>query len=371
MNNKSLIIFAPLIGGGGVEKNLFIIANDLADKFNDIKIITASPNQKHRFSKKIKIIYSNLGFLNNINNRHFKIFLCLLLLLKIHFLNIRKKKTVISFHGNLYCCILSKILGLKVVIRSNASISGWSKNLIKRYLYKLILKLADCIVVNSKEFQREYKIKFNLKTLCIYNPLDKINIIKKSKEKVNFNFFKNKTINFINVGRLVPQKDQLTLIEAFKLLKEKTNIKFRLLIMGSGSEKYKLIKLVKKYQLKRHIKILDFKKNPYPYIKKSDVFILSSIFEGLPNVLLESIVLKKFIISSNCPTGPREILDNGKGGYIFQMKNSYDLYLKINDYIKNKKKIKKKIMHSGKRLLRFDFRKNLDKYNNLLKTYYS
>ena len=92
MNTKNLIIFAPLIGGGGVEKNLFIIANDLAEKFNDIKIITASPNQKHRFSRKIKIIYSNFKFLNKINNRHFKIFLCLILLLKIYFLNIKKKK---------------------------------------------------------------------------------------------------------------------------------------------------------------------------------------------------------------------------------------------------------------------------------------
>jgi len=223
--------------------------------------------------------------------------------------------------------------------------------------------------VNSKEFQKEYKEKFNLKTLCIYNPLDRINIIKRSKKKINFNFFENETINFINVGRLVPQKDQLTLIKAFNMIKEKTNIQFRLLIMGRGSEKYELIKLIKKYQLTKNIKLLDFKKNPYPYIKQSDVFVLSSIFEGLPNVLLESIVLKKFIISSNCPTGPKEILDNGRGGYIFKIKNSYDLYLKIKNYVSNKNKLKKKIIHSNKRLFRFDYRKNLDKYHNLLKVY--
>ena len=367
MNSKNLIIFAPLIGGGGVEKNLFIITNDLAHSFKNIKLITASLNQKNKFNSKIKIIHSNLKFLNNINNRHFKIFLCLVLLLKYYFLNFKQQNTVISFHGNLYCCVLSKILGFKVIIRSNASITGWSKNFIKKYLYKLILKLADCIIVNSKEFQREYKIKFNLKTLCIYNPLDKANIIKKSKKKINFNFFKNKTINFINVGRLVPQKDQLTLIKAFNLLKQKTNIRFRLLIMGKGSEKYKLIKLIKKYQLNKNIKLLDFKKNPYPFIKKSDVFVLSSVFEGLPNVLLESIVLKKFVISSNCPTGPKEILDNGRGGHIFQMKNPYDLYLKINNYLNNKNKLKKKIIHSNKRLFRFDYRRNLNKYHNILK----
>ena len=369
MNSKNLIIFAPLIGGGGVEKNLFIIANDLANRFNNIKLITASPNQKNKFNKKIKLIYINSKFLNNINNRHFKIFLCLILLLKHYFLNLKKKNTVISFHGNLYCCILSKILGFKVIIRSNASITGWSKNFIKKYLYRLILSLADCIIVNSKEFQKEYKIRFNLKTLCIYNPLDKTNIIKKSKKKINFNFFKKKTVNFINVGRLVQQKDQVTLIKAFNLLKEKTSIKFRLLIIGRGIEKYKLIKLIKKHQLIKNIKLLDFKKNPYPYIKQSDAFVLSSIFEGLPNVLLESIVLKKFIISSNCPTGPKEILDSGRGGHIFLMKNSYDLYLKIKNYVNNKNKLKKKITYSNKRLFRFDYRKNLNKYYNLLKIY--
>ena len=53
-------------------------------------------------------------------------------------------------------------------------------------------------------------------------------------------------------------------------------------------------------------------KNPFPYILKSDLFILSSIFEGLPNVLLESLTLNRFIISSNCPTGPSEILSYGR-----------------------------------------------------------
>ena len=143
MNSKNLIIFAPLIGGGGVEKNLFIIANNLANKFNNIKLITASPNQKNKFNNKIKIICTNLKFLNNINNRHFKIFLCLILLLKYYFLNFKQKNIIISFHGNLYCCILSKILGFKVIIRSNASITGWSKNFIKKYLYRLILKMAN------------------------------------------------------------------------------------------------------------------------------------------------------------------------------------------------------------------------------------
>ena len=90
-----------------------------------------------------------------------------------------------------------------------------------------------------------------------------------------------------------------------------------------------------KKKLNKIIKIISYKKNPYPLIKHSDIFVLSSIYEGLPNVLLEAICLKKFIISSNCTTGPREILNNGKGGLLFKSKNYKELAKKIVDFKKN------------------------------------
>ena len=82
-------------------------------------------------------------------------------------------------------------------------------------------------------------------------------------------------------------------------------------------------------KLSNSIKIIDFLENPFPLLKKSDVFILSSNFEGLPNVLMEAQSLKLAIISSKCPTGPREILDSGKGGLLFKSKNHKELAKKI------------------------------------------
>ena len=119
-------------------------------------------------------------------------------------------------------------------------------------------------------------------------------------------------------------------------------------------------------KLNKHFKLLDFKKNPYPYIKKSDIFVLSTKFEGLPNVLLEAITLNKLVISSNCPTGPSEILDNGNGGLLFKVKDHKQLSQKIIFAIKNKKKCAKKILFAKKRLQRFDFSKNLLKYFDVL-----
>ena len=75
--------------------------------------------------------------------------------------------------------------------------------------------------------------------------------------------------------------------------------------------------------------LIGYKQNPYPYLKKANAFILSSRFEGLPNVLLEAQYLKKIIISTRCPTGPKEILLNGKAGFLFDVGSVKQLENKI------------------------------------------
>ena len=116
---------------------------------------------------------------------------------------------------------------------------------------------------------------------------------------------------------MTDQKDQMLLLKTFNKIKNKIN--FRLIIIGKGKNKQKLKEYIFQNNLNSNIKIIDYKKNPYPYLNKADVFILSSKFEGLPNVLLEAQYLKKPIISSNCPTGPKEILLKGKAGFLFNV----------------------------------------------------
>ena len=363
MINKHIVIFAPLIGGGGVEKNLFLITNYLVKKFKKVSIITTSNKYEKSFNKKVNFITTNNFIVNSIINRRLKIIISLFILFRLFLKN--KDFSVLSFQGNLYCCLLCKLLKIKIIVRSNASITGWSKGYFKKFLYKHISEMADKIIVNSKEFKKQYLKIFNIKTIHIYNPLNSQQVIKESKKKNNFRFFVKKTHNFINIGRLVEQKDQITLLRAFRLIK-KTKMKFKLLIIGSGKNENILRSFIKNNNLSKEIKILNFQNNPYAYIKKSDAFILTSIFEGLPNVLLESLTLKKAIISSNCPTGPKEILDYGKGGLLFKMKNEYDLFKKINYYVKNKKKVVKLINYGHKRLDRFDFETNMKKYVNVI-----
>ncbi len=367
MKKDNLVIFMPSIEGGGVEKNLFIIANYLSSKIDGIKLITTSTE----FSYKFRNIHTVKPWLNffKLNNRKIKYFICLIELLRMMISG--KKFTVFSFQANLYCIIICKIFNKKIIIRSNSSPSGWSKNFIKKKIFKFLLKSADKIIVNSYDFKKQFKSMFNLKVKCIYNPLNKNEIIKLSKQNVYFPFFKknNKILKIITIGRFTDQKDHMTLLKAVNLIKNKIN--FRLLIIGRGINESLMKSYIINEKLNKNIKILNFQKNPFKYLKLADVFILTSKFEGLPNVLLEATALKKFIISSNCPTGPKEILLNGDGGSLFKVGNYKELSKKIIEFKKKKNKMKKKINLNYNNLYRFNYDNNLKKYlteiNNIIK----
>ena len=237
MKQKKLIIFMPSIGDGGAEKNLFIISNYLKDKIKDISLITVSKKFKNRFSKKIKIISPRSNFWDTLSRR--KKFIIGLYLLTLQIMK-NKNLLVFCFQANIYCTMLCKLLGVKIIVRSNSAPDGWSQSIYKFFCYKYILKLADKVIVNSLDFKKKFKVKFNINAVCVYNPLNKKEIIKKSKYKNQIKFDKKK-LNLINVGRYADQKDQMTLLKAVNIIKDK--IKFNLLIVGKGSEKKKFNQL--------------------------------------------------------------------------------------------------------------------------------
>ncbi len=363
MKQKKVILFMPSIEGGGVEKNLFIVANFLIKKLGKLSVITASKNYKKKFHNKIDLIIPKNDFMNK-SSRRIKYFICLILL----FLEFKKNREIVvfCFQANVYCILLCKILRIKVLVRSNTSPSGWSQSLLKKIIYKRVLSLADKIMVNSLKFKKQLKFNFNLNAECIYNPLNVNEIKKLSKIKINEKFFNNKDLKILNIGRFTNQKDHLTLLKAINFLKNK--VKLRLIIIGGGENENIINSYIIKNKLEKIVKIKNFIKNPFPYIKKADLFILSSLYEGLPNVLLETLALNKFIISSNCPTGPSEILDNNKGGLLFKVSDYKGLAKKILFFNSNKSDCLKKIKHAKKRLNRFDYNKNLEKYLMFIKT---
>ena len=354
----------PTIGVGGVEKNFFLISNYLSKKYDKLSVISLSYKKKYKLNKKIDFIGPK-SIIFEKYSRRIKFLISLIYLIKQIIIN--ENTIVLCFQANMYCVFICRLLGAKVILRSNSSPEGWSKNILKVKLYKLGFKLADGIIVNSKNFKKQLKKKFNVNSKCIYNPLNKKDIIKMSKKKIKFNFFDKKSLNIINVARFEDQKDHLTLLKAVNKLKSK--IYFKLVLIGNGSKEKSIKNYIKHNNLGRSVKILKNVINPFPYIIKSDLLILTSIYEGLPNILLESIVLDKFIISSDCPTGPAEILSYGKGGFLFKVGNYKDLYNKISIFRNNRKKLINKISYAKRTLDRFDYDFNLQEYKKYIEKF--
>tara|TARA_Y100000741_G_scaffold56537_1_gene39207 strand:- start:1046 stop:2155 length:1110 start_codon:yes stop_codon:yes gene_type:complete len=367
MNQKKLLIFMPSVEGGGVEKNFFLIVNYLSTKFSNISIITVDKSIRKKLNKKINLIGPNSNFWIT-NSRYPKYFICLIYL--VLFLIFNKHTLIFSFQANAYAALISKIFKKKIITRSNSSSEGWSKNYIKKILYKFFLKLPNQVIVNSYEFKKELDKKFGIKSITIYNPLDKTIVINKSKEKLKFNFFKKNKIKLISIGRLVDQKDQETMLKAINLIKDR---KIQLLIIGRGAKKKILENYIFEKKLSSIVKIIPYKINPYKYIKQADIFLLTSKFEGLPNVLLEAQCLKKYIISTDCPTGPKEILLKGYAGDLVKIGDFNSVSKRIINYINNKNSnkniIKKKIEVGYKDLNRFDYNLNMKKYYNVIEKY--
>jgi len=360
---NKLVIFMPSIEGGGVEKNLFIIGNFLGKKIKNTTLITAD--------KKFNIKFKNITIVNpkikieTTSSRKWKYFLCFIELIKLIIHN--KNITVFAFQANFYCAIICKVIfKIKLITRSNSSPSGWSQNFLKKKIFVYLFKKIDQVIVNSLEFKYEIKKKFNSESICIYNPLNKGEIKKLSQEKISFKFYeKSNRLKIINVGRYVDQKDQITLLKALNLIKHQ--IKFRALIIGKGILKNYLVYYIRQHKLSDCVKLITFQKNPFKFMKMADVFILSSKYEGLPNVLLESLVLGKYIISTNCPTGPKEILSGGKGGDLYNIQDYKSLAKKIINFNNNKKKFLKKTKYAQSQLFRFDYKTNLNNYLKIVK----
>ncbi len=354
----------PSIEGGGVEKNLFLVCNYLVKKVRNLKVITISKNFKRKFSNSIEVVTYSYNFLDKLSRR-LKYLLSIFLLIKEILKN--KKIIVLSFQANLYCIIICKLFAVKVISRSNSAPIGWSKNSIKRYIFKKILNLSNEVLVNSYQFKNDLKKEFKVNAKTIYNPLNRIEIIRKSKQKSKKIFNSKKKLKILNIGRFTDQKDQITFLKSLNLIKN--DIDFEASIIGKGVLKEKLQNYINAHNLQKLVKIYDFVENPYPLIKQSNLFVLTSKFEGLPNVLLESLVLKKFIISSNCHTGPKEILLNGKGGLLFKVGDYKQLAKKIKFYYMNKKKCKNLLSKAYNSLDRFDYNRNLKKYLKVVRSH--
>lgn len=119
------------------------------------------------------------------------------------------------------------------------------------------------------------------------------------------------------------QKDITTLLQAMKILREKYGFSTPLYILGKGKSEPYLRQKAASLGVEEQVRFMGFTANPYPWLKNCTALLHSAKFEGLPTVLIEGLLLGKFIISTDCPTGPREILDEGRAGILVPMQDAH------------------------------------------------
>jgi glycosyltransferase involved in cell wall biosynthesis len=360
MKKIKLYIFHPYSRIGGADLSLSRLINNLDDKKYSITFITLEkPKIKFYLKKKIEIhiikrkraIYSIFELRNIVKkdiNQYFKI----IFISNQHFANII---SVIALRG-------IKSAKLILIERNNPIELDYSNKLkdkIIKILIKITYRFSDKIIAISKELAKDLEKLCNKKVTTIYNPAFDKNIFKLAAKKIIKKNFKI----ILNVARFEKQKNHIMLLQSFKNIHNTVNAK--LFLIGYGSEKKKIIEYIEKNNLKKRVTLISNNKNVYSYYKIADLFVLSSIYEGFGNVLVEAGMFKIPIISTNCKSGPKEILKNGQCGDLVNIGDKKKMSKLI---VKNlKKPDKSKISKMYQSLKIFNIKNHILQYEKIFK----
>ena len=334
-----ILFLIPSLEKGGIERSLSRVSRGLIEKGNNVIVLSndVSSEGKSYFDESVNFIQVGtpfsvkksliIQFLNN-----------LFLFFKFKKIINNNEIDIVLAAKNFPLAIILKTFSaskFKLFLREAVDPYVAAKNqrfFITRkiiiFLKKKLYPRADKIIAISEGVRKSLIDNFDFpakKIDVIYNPAADDRIIKLSKEKIEDYIFDGFTI--VNIGRLTKQKDQLTLLKAFKITLNKS--KCNLIIIGEGSERNNLEKYIVENSLESNVKLLGYQANPWKYLSKSNLFVLSSIWEGFGNVIVESMALSVPVISTNCKSGPSEILENGKYGQLF---DTYD-YNKLSELI--------------------------------------
>ncbi len=232
-------------------------------------------------------------------------------------------------------------------------------------------KISDRIymVTCPSEQTKKDLIKSNIfpeeKLKVIYDPILEIKEIrKKLNSKIEKNLLNKKY--FLNIGRLTKQKNQTLLIDVFSKLVKKNNNLY-LYIVGDGEQNKILKKMIIDREVQSNIFLLGYYENVFSLIKNSSVVISTSLWEDPGAVMIEAAYCNKLVISSNCPNGPEEFLEHGKGGYLFKNDDPIDLENKINHFLNESENNKfEKAFISKKNSKKYSLFRHYQKLNQIL-----
>ncbi|HQL67339.1 MAG TPA: glycosyltransferase [Caldisericia bacterium] len=265
--------------------------------------------------------------------------------------------------------ILISRVKTKLIIMEQANLTSVTKNnnlkvkivsILAHFLYKranFIIAVSECV----KEDLLKKILGIENKIRVIYNPIPNNDMFLMSSEPVYHKWFLKKNMPIIlSIGRLAKEKNYSTLLQAFKLVKNV--VRCKLVIIGDGPERENLENLAKNLQINEDLWMPGFDVNPYKYMSKSDIFVLTSIYEGLPNVLIEALALGLPLVSTDCESGPREIIKNNINGLLVKVGDYESLSQAIIYILKNRNKF----ITNKNELEKFKIENIVYEYKNLI-----
>jgi len=315
---KSIIFILPNLEGGGAERVILNIINNL-------------PNNKYEIH--LAIINDSGKYFDAIPE-HALVHVLNVKKVRYSFLGVNKLITKVKpdivfttlMHVNI-ALIFNKIFKkrYKLIIReaNYLSLAFNQLNFFKRAVFNCIVKIfypySDCIVAQCEEMKNDlinnYRISPNI-IKVIHNPID-VDYIKRMS-MVGSNPFDSSKVNLLAVGRLTHQKGFDNLIRSLNVIKiQIPNV--HLTILGEGPDYEFLLNLVNSLELNSFVTFLGFQKNPFVFYKYCDIYVLSSRYEGFPNTLLEALACGCKVVSTDCKSGPKEILANGNYGTLVKV----------------------------------------------------
>lgn len=360
--------------GGGAERVVSILLENLSRTDREFFLIVLEDKFNYKIPNDVKIIKIFSSLQNNFKI-FFGIFLGTIKLKKI--IKNNQIDVVMSFlERSNYINILAKILlsPHKAYINERCNPSECYsdkslKSLFNLFSIKRLYNKADLIIVNSFGVKKTLVKDFSIDSKgikVIYNPIDieKIQDLSQAPLAENYQkIFQSPVV--INIGGFIKEKGQEHLIKVFKEVKKKLP-EVKLLILGEGELENFLKSLTKKLYLENDVLFLGWQENPFNFLAQAKVFVLSSLSEGFPNVLVEAMVCRTPVISTTCQSGSNEIIENKKNGLLVPVGDEKNLTKTILQLLNNSSLVKKLSQEGEKRAKDFSVKNIIDKYEELL-----
>jgi len=356
------VFYIHTLGGGGIQRSFVNLTQGLVRRgYTDLWLIAnraqgpmkaylppnvhiidlCEPDVPFRFARLLRYLsqkHANSPWLNSATKAHYIALKAIGYLRKRHLqfmllsslmslkladqlLKIRPDALLSAYICNLSAIMTQRFLNdLRVVISERGTPSLYlpflsAAGTVLKMMRRLYPK-ADRIVAISQGVADDLISLLNLpheKVIVIYNPVVTPELFEQAKQPANHPWFEqNRLPVILAVGRLSPEKDYPTLFRAFSLVRQVRPAK--LLILGEGEERSNLERLAIELGIQNDVSMPGFVDNPFAFMAKASVFVLSSAWEGFGNVLVEALACGCPVVATDCRSGPREILDNGRYG---------------------------------------------------------